>query len=195
MPEAWALIRQHAARFAAAVFDYRDFIREDVPNRIKAVVPPGMDPTGARTQPVDPSVHTALLSQRGINLGKPILSQISFMYREGGPLRALDAYEVVKAFRPDVQLVIVNMTGVDTPEQQQVLKEVHARGAKLGGILMLTDLDRVGNVEIARAAREVHRDASPGTPPWNLGGALGGDVAGQAHHQREQPGGPGYPQA
>ncbi len=153
VPEAWALVRQHAVHFAAAVFDYREFMRDDVPNRVKAVIPPCMDPTGARTQPVDPAVHAALLSQRGIDLEKPILSQISFMYREGDPLRALDAYEVVKRFRPDVQLVMVNMTGVDTPQQQQVLKEVHARGAKLGGILMLTDLDRVGNVEIA-ALRE-----------------------------------------
>ena len=154
VPEAWAVIRRHAANFAAAIFDYREFIRADVPNKLKSVIRPGVDPIGARAQPVDAAVHTALLSQRGIDLTKPIISQVSFMYREEGPLRALDAFEVVKAFRPDAQLVMVNMTGVDTPEQQRVLSEVHARGSKLGGILMLSDRDQVGNVEIAALRHE-----------------------------------------
>ena len=154
LPEAWALIRQHAASFAAAAFDYRHFMRSDAPNRRNVVVPPGVDPFGARARPVALEVREAVLGQRGIDVERPVLAEIQFSSREESPTRLLDTFEMVKARRPDVQLVIVNMVSNEGGYFRELLEVVHSRGQKIGGIVVLTELDRVGNVELSALRQE-----------------------------------------
>ena len=80
-PEAWALIRENAAAFNASLYDYRGFIRDDAPTRRRFVLPPGVDPLGARAMPVATDAQEVVLGQRGISLGRPIISQIIFNTR------------------------------------------------------------------------------------------------------------------
>ena len=146
-PEAWTLVRESAAAFNASFYDYRGFIRTDAPTRRRFVIPPGVDPLGARAMPVTADAHEVVLGQRGISLDRPILSQIVFSTREEDPLSVLSTYELVKAYRPDTQLVIVNM--VQSAALDDVLEVMNEQARKLGDCLILTAMDHVGNVELA----------------------------------------------
>lgn len=151
-PQAWSLIRQNASAFNAAFYDYREFIRADAPTRRRFILPPGVDPLGARAMPVAADAHEVVLGQRGISLDRPILSQIVFSTREEDPVSVLNTYELVKAYRPDVQMVVVNM--IQGAVAQDVMDAMTEQARKLGDTLILTDMDRVGNVELA-VLREV----------------------------------------
>lgn len=153
-PDVWETVMRHATGFAAAVSDYPEFAGESVPNRVKAVIRPGVDPLGASTQPVSSEVRKALLSQRGIDLDQPILCQVSRANREEYPVKVMDAYELIKAYRPEVQLVMVNLSGIESTELQKMMDMVNTYQTKVGNILLLTDLDRVGNVELASLRQE-----------------------------------------
>ncbi len=146
-PEVWATVRQNAAGFAAAFYDYRDFIRSDAPAGKRFVLAPGIDPLGARAMPVTADVHEVVLGQRGISLDRPICSQIVFSIRDEDPLRVFDTYKMVKASRPEVQLVVVNM--VQSADLKEVLVTMTDRAQELGDCLILTEMDRVGNVELS----------------------------------------------
>jgi trehalose synthase len=153
-PEVWEAVMRHAAGLAAAVSDYPEFAGESVPNRVKVVIRPGVDPLGASTQPVSQEVRRALLAQRGIDLDQPILCQVSRANREEYPVRVMDAYELIKAYRPEAQLVLVNLSGIESTELQKMMHIVNTYQTKVGNILLLTDLDRVGNVELASLRQE-----------------------------------------
>ncbi len=150
-PQAWSLIRQHADSFDASIYDYDGFIRPDAPSRQTFVVLPGIDPLSPRSLPVADVVRETILAQRGLDTSRPILAQIVLSLREDNPHRLLDAFALLKRDRPDLQLVIVNFQA--GPASIDLVNEQLERGREIGDVLLLTDMDRVGNVELS-ALRE-----------------------------------------
>ena len=165
LPQAWSLIRQAADDFDASVYDYRPFIRVDAPTKRKVVVPPGVDPLGPRSRPVSRAVCETIVSQRGLDLTRPILAQIVLSLREDDPLRVLETYELVKARLPSVQLLVVNLL-TDGADLTDALSELRERGAAIGDVMVLTEMDRVGNVELSALRDEatvlIHRGVPRG---------------------------------
>lgn len=149
-PHAWSLIRQHADDFDASVYDYKPFIRPDAPTRRTFVVAPGVDPLSPSARPVSDEVRETILAQRGLNVNLPVIGQIVLSMREDDPERVLDTFSLVREHRPDVQLVITNLVS-DEPAKLNVLRE---RAQRLGGVLVLTEMDRVGNVELSSLREE-----------------------------------------
>ena len=147
-PDAWSLIRRQTADSAATVFDFPDYARDDTASGFTAVVRPGVDPLSPRLQPMDQEMCRVLLSQRGIDPQRPTLVQITFITEEATLRSLLDMYELVKADRPEAQLVVVNVRETDSASQQHMLATLHRQGEKIGDVLMLSDRDKVGNVEI-----------------------------------------------
>ncbi len=145
--ESWSLIRPYADHFAASIYDYKPFIRADAPTKRNVVIPPGVDPLGPRSGAVSTAMKQTIMDQRGIDPNRPILAQIVLSLREDDPLRVLDTYELVKAQRPDVQLVVVDLLG-DAPDNAQALNHLRERGRAIGDVTVLTEMDRVGNVEL-----------------------------------------------
>jgi trehalose synthase len=60
----------------------------------------------------------------------------------------MDTYELVKRQRPDVQLLVVNMLS-DGADLTRELNRLRKRGLAIGDVVVLTDMDRVGNVELS----------------------------------------------
>ena len=152
-PQAWSLIRQHADNFAGSVYDYKSFVRPDAPTRRSWVVSPGVDPLSPRSRPVADVVRETILAQRGLDTERPVLAQIVLSLREDDPLRVLDAYELLRRTHPELQLVIVNLQteGAASVEQVNAQRE---RARALGDVLILTEMDRVGNVELSALREE-----------------------------------------
>ena len=150
VPNAWSLIRQHADDFDASVYDYKPFIRDDAPTPRAFVVAPGVDPLSPSARPVSDEVRETILAQRGLNVNLPVIGQIVLSMRDDDPERVLDTFALVRQHRPDVQLVITNLVS-DEPEKLNALRE---RAQRLGGVLVLTEMDRVGNVELSSLREE-----------------------------------------
>ena len=155
-PHSWSLVRHQADNFAASVYDYKPFIRDDAPTEKKNfVVPPGVDPLSPSARPVSHEVQETILWQRGVDVNRPVIGQIVLSMREDDPDRVLDAYEIVKKRRPDVQLVIANLV----PQEPALIPRMTAlreRARELGDVLVLSEMDRVGNVELSALREEAH---------------------------------------
>ena len=147
-PDAWSLIRRHTADYAATIFDFPEYARDDTASGFTAVVRPGVDPLSPRLQPMDQEMCRVLLSQRGIDPERPTLVQITFITEEVALRSLLEMFELVKAERPEAQLVIVNVRETDSASQQHMLAMLSRQQEKVGDVLMLSDRDKVGNVEI-----------------------------------------------
>ena len=152
-PNAWSLIRQHADGFDASVYDYKPFIRDDAPTPRTFVVAPGVDPLSPSARPVSEEVRETVLAQRGLDVDLPVIGQIVLSMRDDDPERVLDTFALVRQHRPDVQLVITNLVS-DEPVFNQKLNVLRERGQELGGVLVLSEMDRVGNVELSALREE-----------------------------------------
>ena len=154
-PNSWSLVRQQADNFAASVYDYKPFIRPDAPTKRTFVIPPGVDPLSPSARPVSSEVQETILTQRGVDVHRPVIGQIVLSVREDDPDRVLDAYALVKKRRPDVQLVIANLV----PQEPALIPQMTAlreRARELGDVLVLSEMDRVGNVELSALREEAH---------------------------------------
>ncbi len=152
-PQAWSLIRQHADIFHASIYDYEGFIRPDAPTPQRFVIPPGIDPLTPRSLPVTEAVRETILAQRGLDTNRPILAQIVLSLREDDPHRVLDAYAILKRARPELQLVIVNFQADGAAQIEQVNAQ-RLRAREIGDVHILTEMDRVGNVELSALREE-----------------------------------------
>ena len=152
-PNAWSLIRQHADDFDASVYDYKPFIRDDAPTPHTFVVAPGVDPLSPSARPVSDEVRETILAQRGLNVDLPVIGQIVLSVRDDDPERVLDTFALVRQHRPDVQLVIANLVA-NEPGLDRKLNVLRERAQQLGGVLVLTEMDRVGNVELSALREE-----------------------------------------
>ena len=153
VPNAWSLIRQHADDFDASVYDYKPFIRDDAPTPRTFVVAPGVDPLSPSARPVSDEVRETILAQRGLNVNQPVIGQIVLSMRDDDPERVLDTFALVRQHRPDVQLVITNLV-TDEPALAEKLNVLRQRAQELGGVLVLSEMDRVGNVELSSLREE-----------------------------------------
>ena len=153
VPNAWSLVRQHADDFDASVYDYKPFIRDDAPTPHTFVVAPGVDPLSPSARPVSDEVRETILAQRGLNVNLPVIGQIVLSVRDDDPERVLDTFALVRERRPDVQLVITNLVA-NEPGLSEQLNALRERAQGLGGVLVLTEMDRVGNVELSALREE-----------------------------------------
>ena len=153
LPHAWSLIRQHADVFSAAIYDYKPFIRSDAPTRRAFVVTPGVDPLSPSARPVSEEVRETILTQRGLDVNLPVIGQIVLSMREDDPYRVLKTFSLVREHRPDVQLVIANLVHGE-PSISEQFDSLRERARELGGALVLTEMDRVGNVELSALREE-----------------------------------------
>jgi len=148
LPEAWSMLRPHADAFDAAIYDYKPFIRMDSPTKRRVVIPPGVDPLGPRSGPVSSAISDTILRQHGLDSTRPILAQIVLSLREDDPMRVMDTYELVKRERPDVQLLVLNML-TDGEDLTGTLNSLRQRGSDIGDVVVVTEMDRVGNIELS----------------------------------------------
>ena len=145
-PEAWSLIRRHADDFDVSIYDYKRFIRPDAPTRRTVVIPPGVDPLGTRCREVSEEVRETVLAQRGVDVTRPVMAQIVLSTRDDDPARVLETYEMVKRQQPDLQLVIADL--LSGPAQGEAIEALRAHGREIGDVIVLSEMDGVGNVEI-----------------------------------------------
>ena len=146
-PGAWSLIRRHADDFDVSIYDYKPFIRQDAPTRKKVVITPGVDPLGPRSRRVSEEVRETILAQRGVDVSRPLLAQIVLSTREDDPLGVLETYALVKKRMPEVQLAIANLLA-ERDELVQSINLLREPARKLGDVLVLSEMDHVGNVEL-----------------------------------------------
>ena len=91
-------------------------------------------------------MRETILAQRGVDVTRPMVAQIVLSTRDDNPLRILETYELVKRRRPDLQLVVADL--ISGPEQGRSVEALRVRARKIGDVVVLGEMDGVGNVEV-----------------------------------------------
>ncbi|MGE3707038.1 MAG: glycosyltransferase [Vicinamibacterales bacterium] len=147
-PEVWAFLREHLSGFDAAVFTMEGFVPPDLPIGRVEIIPPAIDPLSPKNLPLPPPLARAVLEWIGIELDRPLVTQISRFDPWKDPLGVIQAYRLARRHVPDLQLALVGSMALDDPEGWEVYRSLLAEIAGDGGIHVFTNLVGVGNVEV-----------------------------------------------
>ena len=98
-----------------------------------------------------------IVDQFGIDVERPLLTQVSRFDPWKDPLGVIDAYRIVKKRFPEVQLALVGSMAHDDPEGWEYYNRTveHADGDP--DVYILSNMNNVGAVEVN--AFQVHSDA------------------------------------
>src|SRR5438552_8718482 len=144
-------------RYDAAIFHLREYVpkADDLPPCY--IWPPAIDPLAPKNMALSPEDAAYIVDQFGIDVERPLLTQVSRFDPWKDPLGVIDAYRLVKDRFPEVQLALVGSMAHDDPECWDYYNQTVAYAAGDPDIYILSNLNNVGSVEVN--AFQVHSAA------------------------------------
>lgn len=147
----WDTIRPCIELFDAAIFTLEEFVRNNLEHPKIHISAPGIDPLSPKNLPLNSEQARNILISNNIDPQRPIISQISRLDPWKDPLGVVDTYRLVKAQRPDVQLVLVSVMAPDDPEGWIYYEKTLRHAGEDPDIHFLTDRFSQGNEDVVNA--------------------------------------------
>jgi trehalose synthase len=150
----WQFLRPFLACYDAAVFTLRDFIPPDLPVRRVEIGAPAIDPESPKNMDLDEGLTRRVLGWIGVELDRPLITQVSRFDPWKDPLGVIAAYRLVKADMPKLQLALVASMALDDPDSWAIYRDVQQASGDDPDIHLFTNLTGVGNVEVNAFQRQ-----------------------------------------
>lgn len=147
-PSIWAFLHDYLEPYDAAVFTMQEFVPPAFPVVNVEIMPPAIDPLSPKNMPLEDATARAVLEWIGVDLARPLVSQVSRFDHWKDPLGVIDAYRLVREDVPALQLALVGSMALDDPEGWEVYRQVRDASQGDPGIHVFTNLTGVGNVEV-----------------------------------------------
>lgn len=146
--DAWALLRPYLAEYDAAVFTMAEFVPPDLPTARLELIPPAIDPLSPKNLALPDSLARAVLGWIGVDLQRPLVTQVSRFDPWKDPLGVIAAYRLARERVPQLQLVLAGSMALDDPEGWSVYERIVAEAQRDRLIHAFTNLTGIGNVEV-----------------------------------------------
>lgn len=147
-PVVWGFLRPFVEAYDAAVFTLPDYVQPDLRMDILAYIPPSIDPLSPKNIGIEPHLVDDVVYRLGIDPRRPLLLQVSRFDPWKDPRGVIDTYRAVKKEMPEVQLALIGSMASDDPEGWKIYKEVLRYAGQDGDLLLATNLDGVGALEV-----------------------------------------------
>ena len=145
-------------RYGATIFHRRDYVPRGAGLEDHAFIwPPAIDPLAPKNMALSAEDAAYIVDQFGIDVERPLLTQVSRFDPWKDPLGVIDAYRLVKEQHPGVQLALVGSMAHDDPEGWDFYNQTVAYAGQDPDIYILSNLNNVGSVEVN--AFQVHSAA------------------------------------
>src|SRR5215217_2411090 len=134
--------------YDATVFTLGSFAPPDVPVERVEIIPPAIDPESPKNFELDARDASRLLRWIGVEVEKPIVTQVSRFDPWKDPLGIIAAYRLVKPEVPGLQLALAGSMALDDPEGWEIYRQIQESAKNDPHIHLFTNLTGVGNVEV-----------------------------------------------
>jgi trehalose synthase len=122
----WDKLSPHLAAYDLLVFSTSEFVPPRVEAERIATALPCIDPFRSKNAPLSATEVEAAVRRFGVDPARPYLLQVSRFDPWKDPVGVVEAYRLVKAEQPDVQLVYMAAMADDDPEGQDCYEEAKA---------------------------------------------------------------------
>src|SRR5829696_4992876 len=156
-PDVMAFLLPSLARYDAAIFHLEEYVPRAAEMPPAVVWPPAIDPLAPKNMALSPEDAAYIVDQFGIDIRRPLLTQVSRFDPWKDPLGVIDAYRRTKTEWPEVQLALVGSMAHDDPEGWDYYNRTVSYAAGDPDIFILSNLNNVGAIEVN--AFQVHSAA------------------------------------
>lgn len=136
--------------YDASVWHLEDYVpdgmgrhREDV-----RICPPAIDPLSPKNMAFSPEDAAFVCRQFGIDVDRPLLTQVSRFDPWKDPIGVIDAYREVTKQVPEAQLAMVGSMATDDPEGMEYFQKTFEYAGGDDDIKILSNLNNVGAIEV-----------------------------------------------
>lgn len=147
-PAYWDFFAPFIDQHEAAIFTMEQYVGAGVDFDHLAIVTPTIDPLSPKNVPPDPDEARKVVGDFGLDLDRPIITQVSRFDPWKDPLGVIDAYRIVKERIPEVQLALVGSMASDDPEGWQYLDRTIRHAGEDFDIHILHNYHGVGAHEV-----------------------------------------------
>src|SRR4051794_19580924 len=144
-------------RYDAAIFHMKEYVPSALRLPPAYIWPPAIDPLTPKNMALSPEDAAYIVDQFGIDVERPLVSQVSRFDPWKDPLGVIDAYREVKQRFPELQLALVGSMAHDDPEGWDYYNQTVAYAQGDPDIYILSNLNNIGAVEVN--AFQVHSNA------------------------------------
>jgi trehalose synthase len=155
--EVLAFLLPWLGRYDAAIFHMPDYAPRVGGLPAAYIWPPAIDPLTPKNMALSAEDAAYIVDQFGIDVERPLLTQVSRFDPWKDPLGVIDAYRGVKAERPEVQLALVGSMAHDDPEGWDYYNRTVTYAEGDPDVYILSNLNNIGSVEVN--AFQVHSAA------------------------------------
>ncbi len=135
-------------RYDAAVFHRHEYVPSVGGLPTAYIWPPAIDPLAPKNMALALEDARYIIDQFGIDVERPLLTQVSRFDPWKDPLGVIDAYRRIRAMHPNVQLALVGSMAHDDPEGWDFYNQTVAYAQGDPDIYILSNLNNVGSVEV-----------------------------------------------
>jgi trehalose synthase len=157
-PDVLEFLLPWIARYDAAIFHMPEYVPRVSGLPPAYIWPPAIDPLTPKNMALSAEDAAYIVDQFGIDVERPLLTQVSRFDPWKDPLGVIDAYRSVKVDWPEVQLALVGSMAHDDPEGWDYYSRTVAYAAGDPDVYILSNLNNIGSVEVN--AFQVHSNAA-----------------------------------
>jgi trehalose synthase len=135
--------------YDATVWHMRDYVPDgmDGDGGVR-LIPPAIDPLSPKNMAFSPDDAAFVCHQFGIDVDRPLITQVSRFDPWKDPIGVIDAYRQVTAEMPEVQLALVGSMATDDPEGWDFFQQTVEYANADPDIKILNNLNNVGAIEV-----------------------------------------------
>ncbi|HYX83539.1 MAG TPA: glycosyltransferase [Gaiellales bacterium] len=136
------------AAYDACIFHMPAYVPRAAGLQEAVIWPPAIDPLAPKNMALAPEDAAYIVDQFGVDVERPLLLQVSRFDPWKDPLGVIDAYRMVKADHPGMQLALVGSMAHDDPEGWEYWNRTQEYCNEDPDIFMFSNLNNVGAVEV-----------------------------------------------
>jgi trehalose synthase len=112
------------------------------------IIPPAIDPLSPKNMAFSPDDAAFVCEQFGIDVDRPLITQVSRFDPWKDPMGVIDAYRDVTKEVPEAQLALVGSMATDDPEGWEFFQKTFEYAEGDPDIKILNNLNNVGAIEV-----------------------------------------------
>jgi trehalose synthase len=137
------------AEYDATVWHMREYVPRGMNGSDGVrIVPPAIDPLSPKNMALSPEDAAFVCRQFGIDVDRPLVTQVSRFDPWKDPIGVIDAYRAVREQVADVQLALVGSMATDDPEGWEFFQRTFEYAESDPDIKILNNLNNVGAIEV-----------------------------------------------
>ena len=147
-PAYWDFFAPYVNEYEAGIFTMEQYVGPGVDFEHLAIITPTIDPLSPKNVPMALDDARDVVGDFGLDLDRPIITQVSRFDPWKDPLGVIDAYRIVKEEVPEVQLALVGSMASDDPEGWYYLDKTIRHAGEDFDIHILHNFHGVGAYEV-----------------------------------------------